>query len=97
MSEKHILIFGNPVDGLTFVGPFDTHEEAVTYGEPIAEEWWVSELDEPTNEPENKEELCPDCDHPWSEHTQNVHGTWVCQQCNCRTLAQPAEVSENQE
>lgn len=41
---KYILIFGNPVEGFTFRGPFDTQEEAVDYADPIMEEWWTAEL-----------------------------------------------------
>lgn len=44
---KYILIFGNPVDGFTFRGPFDTVEDAIAYGDPIAEEWWTAELTPP--------------------------------------------------
>ena len=44
---RYILIFGNPVDGFNYRGPFDTHEDAHNYGDPIIEEWWIAELTPP--------------------------------------------------
>lgn len=44
---KYILIFGDPVNGFSFRGPFDTANDAVAYGDPIQEEWWLAELHEP--------------------------------------------------
>jgi hypothetical protein len=32
------------------------------------------------------------CGHLWSEHTQNVHRTWVCSKCNCRNMNVPSEI-----
>jgi hypothetical protein len=31
------------------------------------------------------------CGHSWSQHTQNVHRTWVCTQCTCRGMNPPSE------
>lgn len=50
---KYILIFGNVVDGLTFRGPFETHEQAMNYGEPIAEEWTLAILEPPIEDDDN--------------------------------------------
>lgn len=40
----HILITGNPVEGLCFTGPFTSHDEAVKHGEEIGGDWWVAPL-----------------------------------------------------
>ena len=47
-----ILIIGNPVDGLHFVGPFDTADEANEYAEVVYddEEWWSVALESPKDE-----------------------------------------------
>lgn len=50
---KYILVFGNVVDGFTFRGPFETREEAMEYGEPIAEEWYDAELVPPEKDDED--------------------------------------------
>lgn len=57
---KYILIFGNPVDGFSFRGPFDTQEEAIAYGDPIMEEWWTAELVPP--DPTETVEFTPTTD-----------------------------------
>jgi hypothetical protein len=44
---KYILVFGNPIDGFTFRGPFESSEDAIAYGDPIMEEWWTAELTPP--------------------------------------------------
>ena len=42
---KYIMITGNPVDGFSFTGPFDTHDEAVNYGENFhSGDWWIAPL-----------------------------------------------------
>ncbi|AXQ69589.1 hypothetical protein HOU03_gp007 [Caulobacter phage CcrSC] len=43
-----ILIVGNPSDGFTYYGPFDEHDDAVTYAEATGTEgnpWWVAPLE----------------------------------------------------
>lgn len=46
---KAIVIIGTIFDGLSFVGPFDDIEDAVTWGElHNAEEWQVATLNEVT-------------------------------------------------
>jgi hypothetical protein len=32
-TEKYILIFGGPVDGFSFIGPFDEAEGAAEYAD----------------------------------------------------------------
>lgn len=52
---KFILITGNPVDGFTHEGPFDTHDDGVLYAERTddgVESWWVVPLHAPTRENE---------------------------------------------
>lgn len=43
------IITGNPVDGLTFVGPFADDQTAQEYGDRwCAGDWWVADLEDPT-------------------------------------------------
>ena len=44
-----IIITGNPVDGFTFIGPFNDSEEADAYAvEKLrGEEWWIADMSEP--------------------------------------------------
>lgn len=44
---KYVLVVGSPVDGLDFIGPFDTVEEATGFAmEPptVKATWWVAQL-----------------------------------------------------
>jgi hypothetical protein len=46
--EQFIVIYGNPADGFSHVGPFDSHDEASTYAatdDPA--NWWIVRLDAP--------------------------------------------------
>jgi hypothetical protein len=42
---QYIIITGNIVDGMGFVGPFPNHEAAVAYAERECTEWVVAELE----------------------------------------------------
>ncbi len=46
-----ILVWGNPFDGLSVVGPFDSTEEAARYAETDREirggDWWAIDVDGP--------------------------------------------------
>ncbi|WP_019584158.1 hypothetical protein [Thioalkalivibrio sp. ALE16] len=42
-----ILIVGNPVDGLSHIGPFADTEAANEYGDGLDEDWWVVTLAAP--------------------------------------------------
>lgn len=42
--NQYVLVEGNPVDGFTFVGPFDDVDEAVEYGEWGGGEFWVASM-----------------------------------------------------
>jgi len=46
---KFIIVRGNPLDGFTFIGPFDSDDDAIDYGERYIEQdmpWWSAELGE---------------------------------------------------
>ncbi len=51
---KYIIVTGNPVDGLEFIGPFDTDTEACEFGNGDAYmadhggDWWVSSMEAPS-------------------------------------------------
>ena len=54
MSRQRILVIGNPMNGFTFVGPFETENAAVDFAETDPEikqmvEWWVAPLDSEEN------------------------------------------------
>lgn len=69
-------------------------------------EWWVAPLVLKLNwketlrnyasaakdisTPIGKYEYCA-CGHSWEQHQQNVHGLYVCGQCNCRGMQPPSE------
>ena len=47
----HIIVYGNPIDGLSFIGPFANGEEAVSLALHTEEwrhvrndTWWVASL-----------------------------------------------------
>jgi hypothetical protein len=48
----NIIVMGNPVEGLTFVGPFDDPNEAGDYAadEYRNEEWWIAYVHPPKDE-----------------------------------------------
>lgn len=47
----YIICYGSPVDGFTFVGPFDDRDDAVRYAEfDGGTDWWIAELDQPDSE-----------------------------------------------
>jgi hypothetical protein len=44
-SGQYVLAYGSPTDGFEYVGPFDSHEAAVDYGETTRDvDWWVIAL-----------------------------------------------------
>jgi hypothetical protein len=55
-NTPHIIVAGNPTDGFTHIGPFDTGEDAVTYMESDPElrrgNAWVVMLQIPAGENE---------------------------------------------
>lgn len=47
---SYIIVTGNPKDGFVYIGPFDSHEDAVQHAEwkaNLEADWWVIELLEP--------------------------------------------------
>jgi len=48
MVEQHIIVTGNPLDGLEFYGPFDTSDEAGEWAEKKIpnNEWWIATLED---------------------------------------------------
>jgi hypothetical protein len=44
---SYIIVTGNPIEGLTFTGPFLIREDAIEYAQrmlPSWEYWWIGEL-----------------------------------------------------
>lgn len=56
-SDKSIIMYGNVVDGMQFIGPFDTSHEAGCYAEISLphEEWWVAPITSPSDEDDSEE------------------------------------------
>ncbi len=45
VEEKVIIVTGNPIDGLFFIGPFDDDCNAIEYAEKQVNcEWWLGRL-----------------------------------------------------
>lgn len=45
VASNHIIGLGNPIDGLSFVGPFIDRDKAIEYAEGfIGKDWWVADL-----------------------------------------------------
>jgi hypothetical protein len=52
MSEPHIVVTGDPINGFEFIGPFASSVEAAAYGNndgnlPDYGEWWIAPLEQP--------------------------------------------------
>jgi hypothetical protein len=47
--RRHIVVLGNPIDGLSFYGPFPTRQAAEAWAEMqnYEIEWWVAPLTRP--------------------------------------------------
>lgn len=45
-----VVVIGNPFDGLSIHGPFDSHDDARQWAEDEgdSESWWVKEVEKPT-------------------------------------------------
>ena len=48
--KKFILIYGDPPDGFNFIGPFDSHDDALRYAERYSSNWWIAALEDPLPE-----------------------------------------------
>jgi len=52
-KKSYVILIGNPVDGLEFIGPFDDGNEATEYAEVKVhrnKEWWLAEMEAPEEE-----------------------------------------------
>ena len=47
MDDKYIVLYGNPVDGMTFCGPFEDFEEAELHTEVHDNDWWIASMRDP--------------------------------------------------
>ncbi len=46
--RKRVLVTGNPINGITLYGPFDSDEEALEFGEHVGHDtWWLTYLEDP--------------------------------------------------
>lgn len=51
MNGYFIIVTGDPIEGFTFVGPFDSEKDAAKHGNTDgnlkAGDWWIAPLEEP--------------------------------------------------
>ena len=49
MDQQFIVIYGNPAEGFTYVGPFASHDDAVDYAQVdnAPSDWWIILLQQP--------------------------------------------------
>jgi hypothetical protein len=49
MSEQRIIVTGTPIDGFTYIGPFDSFDSAESYADHIGVmgDWWITTLQSP--------------------------------------------------
>jgi hypothetical protein len=48
MPLQFVIIYGNPADGFSFVGPFNSRDDAAQYAaDDTPADWWVVMLDAP--------------------------------------------------
>lgn len=46
--DMFVLVIGNPIDGLKFIGPFYTSDAAIEYADENAEDaFWITEMKNP--------------------------------------------------
>ena len=45
-DKQYILVIGNPIDGLRFVGPMPL-DDAIEQEKDIDDDWWIAELENP--------------------------------------------------
>ena len=46
MAEKYLVVYGNPVDGFKFIGPFDDNQDALRAGDDVGADWWIAKCDD---------------------------------------------------
>lgn len=54
-DERYLAVFGNPMDGLTFYGPFESVEDAQDFCEGEDGDWWIAGLNKPYDEASEQE------------------------------------------
>jgi hypothetical protein len=62
MTNRYVVVSGNPIDGLSIMGPFASRDTAIGWAEDIDADWWVTELTTPFPDDTESEldNLCPD-------------------------------------
>lgn len=44
----HVVIYGDPIDGIVLIGPFETPDDATRYAEQTFKaDWWIAPLQAP--------------------------------------------------
>ena len=77
-SQPHVVVVGNPLDGLILIGPFDGQHEAMEFvnrDEPDSD-WWVAPVESPDPEVEEHElepSFCVD-GHEYDDPESNMLG-----------------------
>jgi hypothetical protein len=49
-----IIVYGNPIDGFRYVGPFESRDAALHYCEDDGGDWWLTTLEPPPEEFQEK-------------------------------------------
>jgi hypothetical protein len=44
---SYLVMCGNPCDGLSFTGPFESAEDASEYADTLKCEWWIASMEAP--------------------------------------------------
>jgi hypothetical protein len=55
----YVLITGNPIDGISLIGPFDEPDAAIDYAEVNINgqgEWWLVEVEAPQEQEQEQEQ-----------------------------------------
>jgi len=45
IEKPHIIVTGNPIDGLHFIGPFESAAEATDAAATFVGDWWIAPLE----------------------------------------------------
>lgn len=81
MANQLILVTGNPVDGFTFTGPFDSQESIGEAGEKSGADWWIAHLQSASTVVDGLPKLEPGSPEP-------LHGSVVMTQSTTGTAFQ---------
>ena len=47
-AEQYVIVVGNPVDGLSFIGPYTERKDAEDECESIQQDWWIAPMELPS-------------------------------------------------